>query len=265
MIHPTAIIHPGARIGARVQVGPYSVIEDGVEVGDDSEISAHVYLLKGTRLGSRNQLHAGCVIGGAPQDLRFKKAETEVVIGEENVIREHVTIHRSNNPSEPTRLGSNNLLMAGCHLGHNTDVGNHVIIANGALLAGHVKVGDRVFISGNCLVHQFVRIGTLALMQGGSGVSKDLPPYTIARGANKVSGLNIVGMRRAGFTSDERLELKRLYHAIFRRKLSFHEAVENARAEFTSEKSRVLLDFVASAKRGICSSKTKSTEPYDAD
>jgi UDP-N-acetylglucosamine acyltransferase len=178
------------------------------------------------------------------------------------VIREHVTIHRSNNPAEPTKIGSNNLLMVGSHLGHNTEIGNHVIIANGALLAGHVKVADQVFISGNCLVHQFVRIGRLALMQGGSAISKDLPPYTIARGDNKISGLNIIGLRRAGFSAEVRLELKRLYHALFRRTLRFHEAVENARAEFLSEPALALLDFVATSKRGICSSrkKTESSE-----
>jgi UDP-N-acetylglucosamine acyltransferase len=261
MIHPTAIIHPGAKLGSNVSIGPYAIIDDKAEIGDECQIASHVVIYSGSKVGPRNKFHSGCVIGDSPQDLRFKGESTGVVMGADNVIREHVTIHRSNNPAEPTKIGSNNLLMAGSHLGHNAEIGNHLIIANGALLAGHVKVADQVFISGNCLVHQFVRIGRLALMQGGSAISKDLPPYTIARGDNKISGLNIIGLRRAGFSSEVRLELKRLYHALFRRNLRFHEAVENARAEFHSEAALALLDFVATSKRGICSSRKKTESP----
>jgi UDP-N-acetylglucosamine acyltransferase len=137
-------------------------------------------------------------------------------------------------------------------VGHNARLGDYVVLANGALVAGHVLVEDRAFISGNCLIHQFVRVGTLALMQGGSAISKDLPPYTVARGDNGICGLNIVGLRRAGFTSAQRLELKRLYQALFRSGRSLREAVAAARAQFTSELARTLLDFVAASKRGVC-------------
>jgi UDP-N-acetylglucosamine acyltransferase len=252
MIHPTAVIDPSARIGVNVKIGPYVVIDAKVVVGDGCEIGPHVYLTGGSELGKNNRVHAGAVIGDLPQDLRFKGEETKVLIGDGNVIREHVTIHRSNKPEEETRIGSNNLFMANSHVGHNSVIGNHVIIANGALLAGHVTVEDRVFISGNCMLHQFVRVGTLALMQGGSGISKDLPPFMIAAGNNGIAGLNTIGLRRAGFTSEERLELRKVYHTVFRSGLKFREALAQAKTECGSEKARVLLNFLEAGQKGFC-------------
>jgi UDP-N-acetylglucosamine acyltransferase len=153
---------------------------------------------------------------------------------------------------EETVIGSNNYLMANAHVGHNSVVGNHVIIANGALLGGHVTVQDRAFISGNCLLHQFTRVGTLALMQGGAGASKDIPPFTIASEVNVISGLNLVGLRRAGFTSEERILLKRLYHQLFRSDLPFRTAVESVRGDHLTGPGKVLIDFVSEARRGVC-------------
>jgi UDP-N-acetylglucosamine acyltransferase len=253
MIHPTAVIDRSARLGANVKIGPYAVIDEKVVVGEGCEIGPHVYLTGGCELGRMNRIHAGAVIGDLPQDLRFKGEETRVVIGDGNVIREHVTIHRSNKSQEVTRIGSNNLLMANSHVGHNSLIGNHVIIANGALIAGHVTIEDRVFISGNCLLHQFVRVGTLALMQGGAGISKDLPPFMIAAGNNAIAGLNTIGLRRAGFSNEERLELRKVYHTLFRRGLRFREALAKARAEFASSKTKVLLDFLENGRKGFCS------------
>lgn len=252
MIHPTAIIHPGAQIHPSVTLGAYTVIDGGLKIGSGCWISPHVHLTGQTTIGADNRFHAGCVIGEAPQDLKYKGDPTGLVIGDGNVFREHVTVHRSNTTSEDTAIGSKNFFMAHSHVGHNAKIGNHAIFANGALLGGHVEVGDRAFISGNCLVHQFVRVGTLALMQGGAAVSKDVPPYTVACGENTLCGLNVVGLRRAGFTSEQRLELKRLYHVLFRRKVSLKSALEAATAEFQSECSRVLIDFVTTAKRGVC-------------
>ena len=185
-------------------------------------------------------------------------------IGDNNVFREHVTVHRSTRMGEDTSIGSDNFLMANSHVGHNVRLGNHVILANGALLGGHVSVEDRAFISGNCLVHQFTRVGTLALMQGGSAISKDLPPFTIARGQNGVCGLNTVGLRRAGFTAPERLELKRLYHSLFRRRGKMRTAIEDAMKEFQTGPARMLLEFVAASKRGVCADPgTKAIEAED--
>jgi UDP-N-acetylglucosamine acyltransferase len=252
VIHPTAIVHPKAQLDPTVQVGPYAVIDESVRIGPHCIIGPHVYLTGVTRIGAHNQFFAGCVIGESPQDLKYSGAPTGVQIGDDNVLREHVTVHRSNNSDEETVLGSHNLLMAHCHVAHNCRLGSQVIIANGALLGGYVSIDDRAFISGNCLVHQFVRVGTLALMQGGSAISKDLPPYTVARGDNGICGLNTVGLRRAGLTSAERLELKHLYHALFRDALSLRTALVAARKEFSSSPSRVMLDFLGASKRGVC-------------
>jgi UDP-N-acetylglucosamine acyltransferase len=252
MIHPSAIVHPRAQLDATVEVGPFAVIDEHVVIGPESVIGPHSYLTGHTCIGSRNRFHAGCVIGDAPQDLKYGGEPTGLRIGDQNVFREHVTVHRSNKISEETVIGSHNYLMAHCHVGHNVRLADHIIIANGVLLAGHVTVNDRVFISGNCLVHQFVRLGTLALMQGGSGISQDLPPYTIARGDNGICGLNVVGLRRAGFSPEQRLRLKRLYHLLFGSRGKFEEAMAQAEGEFTSDIERVLLDFLRTSKRGFC-------------
>ena len=252
MIHPTAIIHPKAKLDSTVSVGPYTVIDAGVVLGAHCVIGPHAHLTGRTTIGAHNTFHAGCVIGDAPQDLKYKDERTGLRIGDHNVFREHVTVHRSSKPAEQTLVGSHNFLMVNCHVGHNARLGDHIIIANGALLAGHVSVADRVFISGNCLVHQFVRIGTLALMQGGAAISQDLPPYTVARGDNGLCGLNTVGLRRAGFTAGQRLELKRLYHALFRARKNLRPAVAEAQKQDWGEHARALLEFIAASKRGVC-------------
>ncbi len=252
VIHPTAIIHPKAKVDASVSVGPYAVIDENVEMGPGCIVGPHVYLTGVTKIGAHNRFYAGCVIGEAPQDLKYKDEPTRLRIGDHNVIREHVTIHRSTKVGEETVIGSHCFLMQHSHIAHNVELADHVIVAGGALLAGHAHVAERAFISGNCLVHQFVRIGTLALMQGGSAVSKDLPPYTIARGGNGICGLNTIGLRRAGIGAAERLELKQLYHLLFREGRKTREVVEEARGKFSSAPAKVMLDFVAAAKRGVC-------------
>jgi UDP-N-acetylglucosamine acyltransferase len=252
MIHPTAVVHPKAKVHATARIGPYAVVDAEVTLGPDCELGPHVYITGVTAIGARNRFHAGCVIGDAPQDLKYKGEPTGVRIGDDSVFRENVTVHRSANVGEETVVGSSCLLMANSHVGHNGVLGNHVIVANGALLGGYVTVGDRAFISGNCLVHQFTRVGELALMQGGAAISKDLPPFTIARGDNRICGLNVVGLRRAGVGPPERLELKRLYHFLFRGGRRLREAIEEARGQFSSEPARRMLEFAHATKRGIC-------------
>jgi len=252
MIHPTAIIHPKAKLDATVQVGPYAVIDEGVELGAECVVGPHVYLTGLTTIGVRNRIHAGCVIGDAPQDLKYDGTPTRLRIGERNVFREHVTVHRSTKPDAETIIGSDNFLMANAHVAHNCVVGDHVILANGALLGGYAVVQDRAFISGNCLVHQFCRVGTLAMMQGGSATSVDLPPFTMALRVNEICGLNVVGLRRAGFTAEQRVELKRLYHLLFRSGKNLRAAVTEAREKFTCDPAGKMLDFVAEARRGVC-------------
>jgi UDP-N-acetylglucosamine acyltransferase len=263
MIHSTAVIHPRAQLDPSVSVGPYSVIDEGVTVGPQCVIGPHVHLTGRTAIGARNVFHAGCVIGDAPQDLKYKGEPTRLRVGDGNTFREHVTVNRSNTPEEDTVVGSKNLLMASSHVGHNTVVGDEVILANGALLSGHVIVLNRAFISGNCCVHQFVRIGSLAMMQGGSAISKDLPPFCIARGDNGICGLNVVGLRRAGFTSEQRLELKRLYHLLFRSRLRLSVAIAQAQKEFMGEAARQFIDFAASTKRGLCADTSARDDEAD--
>ncbi|MFZ0827127.1 MAG: acyl-ACP--UDP-N-acetylglucosamine O-acyltransferase [Verrucomicrobiia bacterium] len=252
MIHPTAIIHAQAKLDPTVRVGPYAVIDEGVELGAHCVVGPHVYLTGRTTVGAHNAFHAGCVIGDAPQDLKYRGEPTRLRIGDHNVFREHFTVQRANRPETETVVGSHNFLMVNAHVGHNCTVGNHVIIANGALLGGHVEVGDRVFISGNCLVHQFCRIGTLALMQGGSAISQDLPPFTVAKRGNEICGLNVIGLRRAGFTAEQRLVLKRLYRALFRSGQNLRTAIAAARTDFTTPAAIIMLDFIAESKRGVC-------------
>jgi UDP-N-acetylglucosamine acyltransferase len=264
MIHPTAIIHPNARLAAGVRVGPYAVIDGEVELGAECEVGPQVYITGVTKIGARNKFHAGSVIGDAPQDLKYKDAPSRLRIGDGNVFREHVTVHRSTKAEDETVIGSNCLLMACSHVGHNSVVGDHVILANGALLAGHVTVQDRAFISGNCAVHQFTRVGTLAIMQGGAFVSQDVPPFTVAQcGPNAICGLNAVGLRRAGLTAEQRLELKRLYHALFRSGKNLRTAVAEAQKTFTGAAAQTMLEFVAGAKRGVCSDTKVHSEEED--
>ena len=252
VIHPTAIIHPKAKLDSTVRVGPYAVIDEGVVLGAQCVVGPHVYLTGLATIGAHNTFHAGCVVGDAPQDLKYKNEPTRLRIGDHNVFRESVTIHRSTKTDAETVVGSHNYFMATAHVGHNSHLGDHVIIANGTSLGGHVVVQDRAFISGNCLVHQFTRVGTLALMQGGSAISKDLAPFTIARGDNEICGLNVIGLRRAGFTAEQRLELKQVYRILFRSGKNLSVAVKEAQKTFTGKAAKALLDFVAESKRGVC-------------
>lgn len=251
MIHPTAIISSKAKLDATVQVGPYAIIDADVELGAGCVVGPHVYLTGLLSCGAGNRFHAGCVIGDAPQDLKYDGTPTRVRIGDNNVFREHVTVHRATKPDGETVIGSNNLLMANVHIGHNSHVHNHVILANGVLLAGHVTIFDRAFISGNAAVHQFVRVGTLAMMQGLSGVTQDLPPFAVSKAMNEMCGLNIVGMRRAGINAADRLEVKKLYRELFRSGKNLRAAVTEAQGNFTGEPAKTMLAFIAESKRGV--------------
>ncbi len=254
MIHPTAIIDPGARLGAEVEVGPYSVIGPEVEIGPRTMVQSHVVLESAVRIGADNRIGHGAIIGGPPQDLSFKpETRSAVEIGDRNVIREHVTIHRGTARGSATRLGDRNLLMAGVHLGHNCAIGNSVIIANNALLGGYVTVDDSAFIGGGCVFHQFMRIGRLAITRGSSGFGKDIPPFVVAAGINTVVSLNVVGLRRAGFSTAERAEIKKAFRLLYESGLNVRQALAQAATEEWTAPGQAFFDFVASAKRrGIC-------------
>ncbi|MBX3744614.1 MAG: acyl-ACP--UDP-N-acetylglucosamine O-acyltransferase [Verrucomicrobiae bacterium] len=249
--HPTAVIDSRARIDPTAEVGPHTVIDGHVELGPGCRVGPLVHLTGWTRIGAGNSFGAGCVIGGPPQDLRYGGEPTRLEIGEGNTFREHVTVHCANRADEPTRIGSGGFFMAHCHVGHNAQIGDRVIIANGAQLGGHVVIEDMAFISANCLIHQFVRVGTLALMQGDSGISKDLAPFCIARDHNRVCGLNVIGLRRAGLPAAVRLELRRIYHALFRTGLGFRAALAAAEPLAESEWGLRLVTFAKGSRRGL--------------
>lgn len=251
MIHSTAIVHPKAKLGPGVRVGPFAVIDEGVELGANCVVGPQVYMTGLVTAGADNAFHAGCVIGDSPQDLKYKNEPTRLRIGDRNVFREHVTVHRSNKTAEDTVIGSRNFFMQHAHVAHNCVVGDDTIIAGGALLAGHAVVQDRAFVSGNCLVHQFCRVGTLAMMQGGAAISKDLPPFCVALRENEMCGLNVIGLRRAGITAEQRLELKKIYQALFRGGNRLRTAIEETRKLFSSAPAKILIDFVEEAKRGV--------------
>jgi UDP-N-acetylglucosamine acyltransferase len=252
-IHPTAAIEPGAKIGDNVSIGPFCYIRHDVEIGDNCILDGHITLLPYTSIGKNCHLHSNVVLGDFPQDIAFKDEPSYVKIGDNCILREGVTIHRGTKAGSSTIVGNNCLLMAYSHLAHNVVLGNDIIIANGALLAGYVRVGDRAFISGNCLVHQFVSIGRLVMMAGGSAAQKDIPPFCMTRSTtlNKVMGLNTVGLRRAGLSSEERLTLKRAFKILYQSNLLIPEALIKLETEFDSDLVSEICDFIKQSQRGI--------------
>jgi UDP-N-acetylglucosamine acyltransferase len=253
-VHPSAIVDPAARLGAAVEIGPFAWIGGEVEIGAGSVVQSHVVIEGAVRLGAENQIGHGAIIGGSPQDLGFKPGTRSTVeIGSRNVIREYVTIHRGTAADSVTRIGDDNFLMAGTHLGHNCAIGDKVIIANNCLLGGYVTVDDGAFLGGGCVFHQFMRIGRLAITQGTSGFGKDIPPYVAAAGINKVVGLNVVGLRRAGFQAVDRAEIKAAFRLFYESGLNVSQALAQASGQTWRKPAQDFFDFVAASKRrGIC-------------
>lgn len=250
MIHPTAVIHPDAQLGTDVTVGPYAVIEGAAKIGDRCAIQAHAVIGAHVTMGEDNVIGYGAIIGGDPQDFAFRpEIRSEVRIGRGNKIREYATIHRGTAEGTATVVGDHCFLMAGAHLAHNVTLGDHVILANNALLGGHVQVGDRVFVGGGCVFHQHIRIGRLAICQGLSAFSKDIPPYVIAAERNGAAGLNVVGLRRAGLTAAQRAEIKEAFDLLYRSGLNVSQAIASANERVWAEEGRAFWDFVADAKK----------------
>lgn len=252
-IHPTAIINPAAEIADDVRIGPYVCIEGPVIIGPGCIIEARAVLAGSVTLGRDNIIGYGSVIGAEPQDHSYNSnIHSHVIIGSNNRIREYCTIHRGAMQDSVTRVGSDNFFMAGVHLAHNAVVGDHVTMANNVLLAGHVQMGDHAYIGGGAVFHQHVRVGQYVLAQGKSGLGKDVPPFTIAA-FRCVVGINFAGLRHAGFSAEERAEIKTAFRLLYRSGLNTTQAIERAREMDWSSKARVFFDFVESAKkRGIC-------------
>ncbi len=258
-IHSTAIIDSGTQLGANVNVGAYSVIEDNVIIGDDCEIGHHVVLATGTRLGNGVRVFPGAVIGSQPQDLKYKGEPTVVVIGDMTVVRECATISRGTTATNRTTVGKNCLLMAYSHVAHDCVLGDGIILANSVNLSGHVTIQDNVIIGGLTGVHQFVTIGTNAMIGALFRVSKDVPPYVLAGGHPlSYEGLNLIGLRRRGFSPNTIQTIADTYHVIYRSKLNVSQALQKLTAmDGKIPEVEKIIDFIQKSKRGIIPAKVR--------
>ena len=254
-VHPAAVISKGAKLGTGVQVGPFCVIGENVTIGRDTKLHGHVTIDGHTNIGSACEIFPYATIGLPPQDVRYKGEDTQVVIGDRNIIREYVSIHRaSTNGDAVTRIGNDNFLMGYCHIAHNCTLGNGIIMANAAMLAGHSVIQDLAVIGGMVAVHQFTRIGAYAIVGGFSGVAQDVPPYMMASGARaKLYGPNLVGLKRAGFSHQKIALIKKAYKIISKSKLSLKEALKETQFQIKdSSEVDVLVEFIsAKSPRGV--------------
>jgi len=251
-IHPTAIVDERARLGAEVEIGPFSIVGAEAVLGDKCVIQSHVVIEGPVQIGADNFIGHGSVIGSAPQDLTFQpQTRSRIEIGDANVIREHCTIHRGAGEGSATVLGDGNFLMVGAHVGHDCSIGNGVVIVNNCLLAGHVRIDDRAFIGGGSRFHQGIRIGRVVMAEG--RFSKNLPPFLIAA-KNQVFGVNILGLRRAGFSPADRDEIKKAFKLLYKSGLNTKQALAKAAEMEFGPVGREFFQFVADAgKRGIVS------------
>lgn len=253
-IHPFALVAPDAEIGPQVTIGPFSVIEPGAVIGEGCSIAGRVTIKTGTILGPENQVAEGTVLGGRPQHLKGGDQLGLLRIGRGNVIRENVTIHRGLSPNSDTVVGDHNLIMVNAHVAHDCHIGDRTVIVNNVLLAGHVTVGDRAYVSGAVAVHQFCRIGSFAMVGGQAHLSQDVPPFvTIDGKTTKVVGLNVIGLRRAGFSDHDLQELKRAYRTIYRSGLTWSETLRTLASTFVEGPAAEFYPFLAQSKRGFVS------------
>ena len=250
-IHPTALVGRRAELGAGVRVGPYAVVEDDAQLGDGCEIGAHAVVKRFTTLGARNRVYEHATLGGEPQDVKFRGEPSRLVVGDDNIIREYVTVHRASGEGGVTRVGSRNFLMVGVHIAHNCEVGDDNVFANGVALAGHVTVEDHAFLASNVGAHQFVRFGRYAMVGGKTKVVQDvLPFFTTDGNPARVRGLNVIGLRRGGFTPRDRAALKRAHQLLFRTRLPLERALA-ALEELGDENVSHLAAFIRASRRGF--------------
>lgn len=251
-IHPLAVVNPHAQLGQDVEVGPFCVIEADTVIGNGSRLEARVCIRSGTRMGENNHICEGSVIGGMPQHAARPEAVGTVEIGSHNTFRENVTIHRALQPGQATIIGDHNYIMVNAHFAHDCVVGSHTIFANNSMLGGHVTVDDRAYVSGGVAVHQFSRIGRYAMVGGQAHVSRDIPPYVTVDGATtRVVGLNLVGLRRNGFTPSEVAQLKAAYRLIYRSGLQWREILHRLATEYASGPAAIFYPFFTSGKRAF--------------
>ncbi|MDD5089037.1 MAG: acyl-ACP--UDP-N-acetylglucosamine O-acyltransferase [bacterium] len=252
-IHPAAIVSHRAELASDVEVDAYSIIEDDVIVGPACRISSCVRLHSGTRLAEGVRVFHGAALGGEPQDLKFTGEKTELNVGANTIIREFVTLSRGTRATGRTRIGHDCMLMAYAHVAHDCWIGDHVILANSVNLAGHVEVGDYAIIGGVVPIHQFVHIGMHCMIGGGFRVPKDVPPFILAAGMPlRYLGLNVVGLRRRGFSPEARTALRQAYHILFSGRLTLSDAVKQIESRFQeSDEVKYVLEFISKSKRGL--------------
>lgn len=250
---PLAVVHPNATVGPNTIIDPFAVIEEDVVIGDNCHIYSHAVILNGTRIGDNCNIFPGAVIAGIPQDLKFAGEKTTAEIGNNTTIRECVTINRGTAAKGKTIVGSNCLIMAYSHVAHDCEIKDYVIIGNATQLAGEVEVDDYAIVSGGSLVHQFTRIAKHVMIQGGSRVGKDIPPYTlIGRDPIVYCGINIVGLRRRGFTNAQVFLIQDIYRTLYTRGLNNSEALKAIETEYEPSEDRdMILNFIKSSSRGI--------------
>jgi UDP-N-acetylglucosamine acyltransferase len=252
-ISPLAFVHPEAKIGENCEIGPFCYIDRNVEIGDNNVLMNSVTVLYGARIGHRNIFFPGAVIGAIPQDLKFQGEDTVAIIGNDNKIRENVTINRGTASKGWTMVGNGNLLMETVHVGHDTAVGNGCIIGNGTKLAGEVTVDDNAIISANVLIHQFCRVGGYVMVGGGTRTAQDIPPFiTAAREPVAFCGLNLVGLRRRGFSNELIENIHQAYRLVYQSGLKFNDAIERIKNEIPMTKEiEYIVEFLTSSKRGF--------------
>ena len=260
-IHPTAVVDSSAELGDDVLVGPHVFIDANVAIGSGCVLMHSAHIARWTTLGENNRVFPGAVIGQEPQDLGYSGEESRTVVGSGNTFREGVSVHRGNRAGTSTVIGDHNYLMVNSHVAHNCILDNHIILVNGALLAGHVEVGERAIISGNCQIHQFVRIGAYAMMRGGSGANKDVPPFCINDGLSWLRSINAVGLKRNGFDPRRIRAIKEAFKTLFRSEMKLAEALKKVEEEQeNTEDVRQLIDFIRTSKRGVGSGRGSGRE-----
>lgn len=252
-IHPTAIISREAIIDETTEIGPYTIIEGCAKIGKNNRIMAHAFIGTNTTIGDNNQIHMGAVLGNIPQDISYNGDPVYLTIGNNNVIREYATIHRGSKKDHHTIIGDNCFLMGSTHVAHDCKLGNNVIMANFSGIAGHSEIADRVFIAGGAVVHQFVRIGRFAMLSGNARLSMDVPPFVIAGERNQCWGINVVGLRRAGFPRQNITELRKLYRLFFCSSLTRPKILEQIRSHPSlTPEAQEFISFLENSKRGVC-------------
>lgn len=251
-IHPLAVVSPQAQIGRNVRIGPFAIVEDDVVIEDGCRLAGHAVVKSGTRLGPNNVVCESAVIGGLPQHVRCPEQTGNVQIGQGNTFREFVTVHRALKQELATVIGDGNYLMVGAHVAHDCRLGNNIIMANNCLLAGHVTVDDRSFLSGAVAVHQFCRIGRMAMIGGHARVVRDVPPFVTIDGlTGDVVGLNLVGLKRNGYSAEQILVLKEAYRLIFRGGLPWREMLDRLTADFSDGPAAPMVEFFHGGTRGF--------------